>query len=397
MTNDLVALKNALKNGPRIVHLGKFYPPHMGGIETHVQQLCRELAKSAHVSAIVASDKPDTTHETDHGVRVWRLGTRFHVSSAPVCQSLVDAIHSTRPDLLHLHLPNPAATLALLASGYRGPLIATYHSDVVRQRLLGALFEPFVLRVLRRSHAVVCTSQRYLDTSPVLPRFRSKCTVIPYGIPMAESVPLDPGAIAAIRQRHGDRLVLAVGRLVYYKGFEYLIDAMRDVDAKLLIVGEGPLRSALERKIADCGVSHRVELLGEIQNENLAPYYLASQVFAFPSVARSEAFGIVQLEAMSCALPVVNTNLDSGVPFVSRHNETGMTVPPADPIALGNALNLLLANASLRARFSIAARRRASHEFTAQRMAERTLSLYHEVLQGRTQSVPIPSRRGTAA
>jgi glycosyltransferase involved in cell wall biosynthesis len=392
MTNQLIAMASALKNGPRIVHVGKFYPPHMGGIETHVQQLCRELAGSARVTAIVANDGPETSQEMDGGVCLWRLGTRFHVSSAPVCQNLVDAIRKAKPDLLHLHLPNPMATLAVQASGYWGPLVCTYHSDVVRQRLLGALFEPFLQRLLRRSDAIVCTSERYLDTSPVLPRFRDKCRVIPYGILPANFAAVDSGAVEAIRQRHGQRLVLAVGRLVYYKGFEYLIEAMRDVDAKLLIIGDGPLRGALDRKIAECGVGDRVEMLGEIQNEHLNSYYQASEVFVLPSIARSEAFGIVQLEAMACGLPVLNTALDSGVPFVSRHNETGMTVPPRDSAALANALSLLLGNAALRARFSAAAPVRVKTEFTAQLMGQRMLSLYQEVLTRRNRKTPVEVR-----
>jgi len=378
MTNELIALTNALNSGPRIVHVGKFYPPHMGGIEIHVQQLCRAIAGSARVTALVANDGPATSLATDGGVSVQRLGTRFHISSAPVCPGLVSAIREANPDVLHLHLPNPAATLAVLATGYRGRLIATYHSDVVRQKLMGALFEPFLRRLLGRCERVICTSQRYLDSSPVLPHFRARCVVIPYGIPLADAPSIDLAAIAAIREKFGSRILLAVGRLVYYKGFEYLIEAMRNIDARLLIVGDGPLRGALERRIVECGVSDRVEMLGEVQNDELAPYYLASDVFVLPSIARSEAFGIVQLEAMSFGLPVVNTNLDSGVPFVSRHGETGLTVAPRDPQALANALNLLLARGELRVRFGAAALRRVKAEFTAELMAERTMALYQE-------------------
>jgi rhamnosyl/mannosyltransferase len=376
MTNELIAIRNALQGGPSVVHIGKFYPPHMGGIEMHVQQLCRELASSARVTVLVANDGRLRSRETDGGVSLQRLGTYFHVSSAPVCPDLVSAIREARPDILHIHLPNPAATLAVLASGYRGRLIATYHSDVVRQKLMGALFQPALRLLLHRCDQVICTSQSYLDSSPVLPHFREKCVVIPYGIPPADSVSIDPAAVAAIRERHGSRVLLAVGRLVYYKGFKYLIEAMRDIDAKLLIVGDGPLRGALESQILESCLSPRVEMLGEIQNHELAPYYMASDVFAFPSIARSEAFGIVQLEAMSCGLPVINTSLDSGVPFVSQHGETGLTVPPRSPAALANAANLLLASTELRARFSAAAVRRAATEFTAKLMAERTMALY---------------------
>jgi rhamnosyl/mannosyltransferase len=380
MTNQLIAFRNALQSGLRIVHVGKFYPPHMGGIETHVQQLCRELAASVRVTVLVANDGAAASRESDGGVSVQRLGTRFHVSSAPVCPGLGNAIREARPDILHLHLPNPAATLAVLASGYSGRLIATYHSDVVRQKLMGSVFEPFLRRLLCRCDRVICTSQRYLDSSPVLPHFREKCVVIPYGIPPAEAPSIDPAAVASLRERHGSRALLAVGRLVYYKGFKYLIEAMRNIDAKLLIVGDGPLRGALEKQIVESGLSQRVAMLGEKQNHELAPYYMAADLFAFPSIARSEAFGIVQLEAMSFGLPVLNTSLDSGVPFVSQHGETGLTVPPRNPPALASAANFLLANREMRERFSAAAIRRVKSEFTAKLMAERTMILYQEAV-----------------
>src|SRR6185503_13936130 len=120
------------------------------------------------------------------------------------------------------------------------------------------------------------------------------------------------------------------------KGFEYLVQAMEKVDGRLLIIGDGPLRESLMQQAKARGILDRVVFLGEISD--ISPYYHAADVFALASVARSEAFGIVQLEAMACGKPVVNTNLDSGVPFVSLHGETGLTVPPQDPDALAFAL-----------------------------------------------------------
>ena len=365
----------------RVLHIGKYYPPHMGGIETHLQNLCRELATSYRVDAIVANDGPGTVAETDGDVYLRRVGTKANLASTSICPGLIPAIRATKADILHLHLPNPFATMAVLASGFRGPIVTTYHSDVVRQKLLGAAFEPFLRMILNRSSRVICTSQRYLDSSPALARVRQKCVVVPYGIPLCGIAEAAPRDIAQIRQQFGTRLIVAVGRLVYYKGFEYLIDAMQHVHGKLLIVGDGPLRADLERQIVARGLQSKVQLLGEIQNEHLAPYYRAAEVFAFPSVARSEAFGIVQLEAMACGLPVVNTDLDSGVPSVSRDNETGLTVAPRDPVALARALNTLLENPALRAVFSAAARKRVHSEFSSERMTQRTMSVYDQALE----------------
>jgi rhamnosyl/mannosyltransferase len=174
---------------------------------------------------------------------------------------------------------------------------------------------------------------------------------------------------------------LAVGRLVYYKGFEYLLRAMCHVRGTLLIVGEGPLRRKLESDARALGVSDRVFLVGEIQNDKTTPYYQAADVFVLPSIARSEAFGIVQLEAMASAKPVVNTLLDSGVPFVSLDGVTGFTVPPRDAMSLAAAINRLLEDPELCARYGAEGARRVRNEFNVTRMVDRVIEVYEESLQ----------------
>jgi rhamnosyl/mannosyltransferase len=292
---------------------------------------------------------------------------------------MVRQIGAASIDLIHIHLPNPTAVLAYLASGQVAPLIVTYHSDTVRQKVLGPLFAPFLHRALSRASAIIATSPDYLRTSAVLRRHRDRCHVIPYGIAVDQFARADSNAIAEIRQRYGDRLVLSVGRLVYYKGFEYLISAMQQVRGKLLIIGDGPLLEKLRSLARELDVADKVVLAGEIQNEQVVPYYHAAKVFALASIARSEAFGIVQIEAMAAGLPVVNTRLDSGVPFVSLDQQTGLTVPPADPDSLAAAINRLLDDEALRRSFGRAAALRAQQEFSLESMTSRTLALYDRV------------------
>jgi rhamnosyl/mannosyltransferase len=315
-------------------------------------------------------------NEVVDDVPVLRVGTLLTAFSTPICPGTVSRIRAINADLVHIHLPNPAAVLAYLKSGHPGRLIITYHSDTVRQRILGTLFEPFLQAALRRSSAIIATSPNYLATSPALQPHRDRCHVIPYGIDIAQFQRCDPAAVAGVRQQYGDRLIISVGRLVYYKGFDHLIRAMVDVRGKLLLIGDGPLRVELEQLAHELGISNKVVFAGEIQNAQVVPYYHAADVFALPSVARSEAFGIVQIEAMAAGLPVVNTSLDSGVPFVSVHDETGFTVPPRDPAALTVALNRLLDNPALRKSLGAAASLRASREFSAALMTSRTMSLY---------------------
>jgi glycosyltransferase involved in cell wall biosynthesis len=383
----------------RVLHLGKHYPPFMGGIETHLRTLAEGLSDSAEIEVVVASSNGVASEEQIGPVRVKRVKQTFTVQGAPVCAGFVREIRAADTDLIHLHLPNPAAVLAVLASGYSGPLIATYHSDVVRQRVLGQMFEPVRRGFLGRCPAIIVTSHEYAASSPTLAAFAKECHVIPYGIRSEPFAIVDQHRIAQIRNRYGDRIVLGVGRLIYYKGFEFLLDAMKDLDANLLLIGEGPLKDSLRAQTAALGIQDRVTFLGEVQNEDTAAYYHAARMLVLPSIARSEAFGIVQLEAMAAGCPVINTNLDSGVPSVSVDGVTGLTVPPRDSAALASAAGELLADKDRASAFGAAGQARVAEYFSAARMCDDTLELYSRVVArnspraDKTLPVPRPTRR----
>lgn len=366
-----------------VLHVGKFYPPHMGGIETHLEALCGELRKSVDLRVIVSSSDTTASEEILNGVPVCRVPTQMTLASTPLCAGMISKIRNDRSDIIHLHLPNPMAVLAYLVSGHRGRLVITYHSDTIRQKVLGRFFEPLLHLTLRRSSAIIVTSPNYQKSSPVLGRYRDRSAVIPLGIALGEFQKCNPASVRAVREQFGERLVLSVGRLVYYKGFEYLIRSMTEVKGRLLIIGDGPLRGKLRELAASLNLGDKVIFAGHVPG-SLSPYYHAASVFALPSISRSEAFGIVQIEAMAAGLPVVNTLLDSGVPFVSMHEETGLTVPPADAGALASALNRLLDDEALRNRLGAAAQSRAGHEFTVETMAQRTSELYEQLLPTNT-------------
>jgi rhamnosyl/mannosyltransferase len=287
-------------------------------------------------------------------------------------------------DIIHVHLPHPLGAASYLASkkpdGHR--LIVTYHSDVVRQRHLMRLYDPVLHRLLDAAHAIVVTSPNYLESSTTLARYREKCVVVPLGIDLDAFASTD-----RVRERARDiraslsarHLLLAVGRLIYYKGFEVAIRALAEVpDAELVIVGEGPLRPALLKLAAGLGVQERVRLRGEVDDDEILAYYHASDLYLLPSIARSEAFGIVQVEAMACGVPVINTDLKSGVPFVSPHGESGLTVPPEDPASLSSAVRRLLADPSMRERMGAAGKERARREFSKEALGDRVLRLYED-------------------
>lgn len=376
----------------RVLQVGKFYPPYRGGIESHLQALCHELKRFVEVEVLVANEARHGSESEIDGVKVKRLGRLFSVGETPVCLRLAGEIRRSGAALVHLHVPHPPACLAYLMSGHRGRLVITWHSDIVRQKLLARALAPIHKAIVRRASVLIASSPNYVETSQVLSRNRDRCRVIPFGILPDGFRARDGETIAKIRQRYGRRILLAVGRMVYYKGFEYLIRAMKSIRGHLLIVGDGPLRTQLEHLAVECGVSERITFLGRVSQEEMAAYYHAVDVFVLPSIARSEAFGVVQLEAMACGKPVVNTALPTGVPYVSRDGVTGFTVPPADVAALVAAISRLLDDPYLRAKFGAAALRRAREEFNVELMGRRTLEVYREVLA----AAPTTSRSSAA-
>jgi len=331
----------------------------------------------------VAHESRRTSIGLVNGIRVVRAGRMGTISRAPFCPSMVWHTARTAADIVHIHLPNPGAVMAYLASGHRGQLVLTEHGEVVGRRLLKAAFQPFLNSALRRAAAVIATSPNYLPHSSVLSAVPHKCRVIPNGIKVEHFARVSPARTAPLRARYPGPMFLAIGRLVGFKGFEYLIRAVARVPGSLVIIGEGPLGDQLRELSHTCGAAGRVHFPGGVPNDEVIPYLHAADVFVLPSIENRESFGIVQLEAMACGKPVINTNLASGVPFASLHGVTGLTVPPADVDALADAMQTLASDPELRSRFGAAGQNRVRSEFTVERMAQRTVELYHEVWERR--------------
>jgi rhamnosyl/mannosyltransferase len=385
----------------RVCHLAKFYPPAAGGIESHLQTLARaqrELGAAVRVVCVNHRDRAGldvtwkslawtpTVQEHDGGVEVLRLGRRMSLFRFDVCPGLLSLgrlVREWRADVVHLHTPNPTMMLGLVAGGLRVPVAISHHSDVVRQKKLGLVLRPFERRAYGAATAVLAASHQYAESSPLLREHAGKVRVVPYGIDLRPFLAPSPAALRfaqGLRQLHRGPIWLCVGRLVYYKGLATGLEALPGVPGQLLIVGEGPLGAALDRQVRRLGLTERVVRLGRVNNDELVGAYHAATALWFPSNARSEAFGLTQVEAMASGCPVINTDIPgSGAGWVSLHEESGLTVPVGDAAALARAARRLLDEPGLRQRLADGARSRACREFEAERMARQTLEVYRTV------------------
>lgn len=374
----------------RVLHVYKDYPPVVGGIENHLRLLAeRQAARGLDVTVLVTARPGAQGVAVENGVRVIRAARLGEALSTPFSLELAGWLRRLAPDVTHLQFPYPPGELAHLAWGRARATVVTYQSDIVRQRLTGLAYRPLLRRVLQRADRIIATSPGYLASSAVLAGLRERCAVVPLAIDSAAFRP-DPGAGRELRRRHPGPLVLFVGRLRYYKGLEHLVGAMAEVPATLLVAGDGRLRADLERRAARSAAAGRVRFLGHVPQEELLAHYAAADVAVLPSSHRSEAFGLVLLEAMACGRPVVSTELSTGTSWVNRHGDTGLVVPPRDPRALAAALRLLLDDERLRARMGERARRRVTEEFDADLMVSRVLAVYDEALRARTAQAPVP-------
>ena len=381
---DLRVVTGSSEPRLRVLQVNKLYAPEIGGVERTVQVIAEGLRDQVATEVLACRVWGRGRVDRVNGVRVHRVGSLGRLLSMPLAPTLPWHVRkqSRKADLVHFHSPFPLGEISLFSLSPDMPTVVTWHSDIVRQRLLARAYQGILQRFLRRVGRVMVTSPMAVQNSPSLRAVADKCRVVPLGVDVRR-FELDEATRARVREirgHFGEPLVLFVGRLVYYKGLEYLIAAMPDVRATLLVVGSGELRGELERQATQAGVSNRVHFVDSASDADVIAYLHACDVFVLPSVHRSEAFGIVQVEAMACGKPVVNTALPSGVPYVSVDRVTGLTVPPRDAGALATALGRLLEDRAFRERLGLQGRARVAAEFTQELMVKRVLDVYRETI-----------------
>jgi glycosyltransferase involved in cell wall biosynthesis len=369
----------------RVLHLGKFHPPHPGGIERFCAELAAAQQRSGLEPAVLAHASPGCRGATfcADGVPVRLVRCHGQMLFVPVSpgwpQALLQALREFRPQLLHLHLPNPSAFWLLgLPQARALPWLVHWHADVPDDsshrglRLAYPLYRLFERRLLERAGAVIATSARYRDASRPLASAAAKTTVVPLGI-------ADAGAPAAAPcwPSAGLRL-LAVGRLSFYKGFDRLLDALVDLPAaSLLLIGSGDGETALRQRIAALGLGDRVRLLGQVDDPGLEAAYRACDLLCLPSLDRAEAFGMVLLEAMRAGKPVLASDIPgSGVGEVVQDGVTGRLLPIGDRVAWARVIGEMAADPQRRQAMGEAGRQRWEREFRIDPVAARISAIY---------------------
>ena len=348
----------------KLIQVGKYFPPASGGMESVLYDLTTGLSKNEfNVKCLVTGTSKNNEIHFANGVPVYKMSRPFEIASTPISFSFMKRAKALDADLLHVHLPNPLATLALRKT--KVPYVVTYHCDVLSYPWLNLLYLPLLREQLANARAIITSSFEMIDNSPVLREFKDKCRVIPFGI-NKKSFVLTPSLkqmFDQLKNNFNSKTVVYVGRLVHYKGLEYLIRAMKRVDAVLLLVGDGPEQKNLQMLAHRLGLTNKVHFFRNFPRHDLGVFYHLADVVALPSIDEREAFGMCLIEALACGCPLVTTDIASGVKSVNEPNVTGLSVPPKDHVSLAMALNTILGNDNLRARMSANAERRFEELF----------------------------------
>lgn len=377
-----------------ILHIGKKFHPDHGGIESVTKTLAEgSILQGNQVSVCCFTSNKNLMSKIDHieGVRILRCLTRFTLLSQPLSLKYIFKIicASRSADIIHFHFPNILAILALPFINRKKKLLVHWHSDILKNSLLLILLDPFVKYLLYRSNIIITTSEPYKYASKQLKNHLQKTITIPIGV---NSICFNDDMIEK-RLNTKSQFIISVGRLVDYKGFEILILALKYINDKvnLIIVGNGENYEKLQKLIHDNELSERVQIYTDINNDSLKQLYKNSYLFCLPSVNRAEAFGVAAVEALSCGLPIIASDLTgSGLPWVNKHNVTGKNFKTGSVLDLANSVNSIIDSQDIYRIFSKNSRARYLKEFTSDLFISRFTEVYirlfsnHKIVEDKT-------------
>lgn len=352
----------------RILQVGKYFPPYQGGIENNTYHCCKELAKDHEVTALVFGSRRKTIIENMDGISIIRAGSFARLFSQELTFEYLSFLQKLKPDLIHLHAPNPVAVASILAVSSRVPIVITHHTDIVKQRVLKPIVNPMYRQILKRAISIILYTHKYGATSTELEGFYDKFKIIPHGTDESPFQINDHmiDQIQYFKKLTNDAPTVSfIGRHVPYKGVDNLILALTHLpDVHALIGGNGPSLKESIKLAEELGVSDRVHFIENVNNFNKGALLRASNVYVLPSINRTESFGQSLVEAQLSKLPTIVGDIETGVSEVTQHNITGLVIKPNHVGALVKAIRTLVDNRSLRITMGEAGYERAMTHYT---------------------------------
>ncbi len=369
----------------KVLQLGKFYPIR-GGVEKVEYDLMLGLSnQGVHCDMLCASteDHPEATIHLNKFATLFVVATQINAAATKLAPKMITKLRKIGKnyDVIHVHHPDPMAALALYLSNYKGKVVLHWHSDILKQKTLLRLYKPLQDWLIKRADVVVGTTPIYVEQSKFLKEVQSKVDFIPIG------VDVDPELSPLVEKIKGEypnkKIIFSLGRLVEYKGYEYLIKSAKYLDDSYQIVigGKGPLKEDLEALIVENGLESKVKLLGFMTDVEVVGYYQACDLFCLSSILKTEAFAIVQIEAMGYGKPIVSTRIpESGVSWVNQNGVSGLTVEIEDERSLADSFLTILTNEDVYKNLSEGAKKRYFEHFTRQKMVDKCLQIYNKIL-----------------
>ena len=372
----------------KVLHFFKTYwPDTFGGVERTIAAICQGVEGhgiQSEVLSLSAEPEANSRQFGEHFAQKAKLD--FELASTGFSRAAFRRFKelSREADIVHFHFPWPLMDVIHLASTQRKPSVVTYHSDIVKQKALLRLYEPLMLRFLGSMDSIVATSPNYLQSSPVLQKFRSKVEVIPLGLDEASYPSVDNDRRESWRSRLPARFLVFIGVFRYYKGIHVLMDAAEKTGIPVVLIG-GSETDEFRHEAQRRGIQN-MHFVGSLTDEDKMAILDLSMGLVFPSHLRSEAFGLSLVEASMRGKPMISCEIGTGTSYVNLDGVTGLVIPPENGDALAAAMTRLLGDDVLAQQFGRNARQRYLANFTAQQMATAYARLYQRVADKGTRA-----------
>lgn len=369
----------------RVLQLGKFYPI-TGGVEKVMFDIVVGMSEREDMCCDMLCASNKCRHEEIVKINCANImctPTWTKAFATMISPRMINRLRQIQSnyDIIQIHHPDPMAALALRLSEYKGKVILHWHSDILKQKFMLRLYKPLQNWLVNRADVIIGTTPKYLDCSPFLQKNSLNKHCIPIGI---DPIQYNEEQVNTLRKKYaGKKIIFSLGRLVEYKGYEYLIESAKFLpnDYVILIGGSGHLKNQLENLIDINGLQNKVELLGRISDADLSTYYGACDVYVLSSIWKTEAFGIVQIEAMSCGKPVIATKIEgSGVDWVNEDGVSGVNVEPKNAKALADAILFVLSDKERYNKLSQGAKKRYETFFKKEIMIKKCVDLYKSLV-----------------